>query len=121
MSLTLTIEQRDRLRAILPQYEQKTTGRGYPRVGGADVVKVFEGILWLLVSGARWEDIDKRKYASPQTCNRYFQEWVDNGVFQAALQVLAAELEDKRLLDLRESFLDGCFVAAKKGRCRRFN
>src|ERR1044071_2475986 len=98
MSLTLTLEQRDRLRAVLPQYEKKTTGR--PRV---DVVKVFEGILWLLVSGARWEDIDKRKYASPQTCNRYFQEWVDNGVFQQALQVLAAELDDKRLLNLQES------------------
>jgi transposase len=113
MSLTLTIEQRDRLRAILPKYEKKTTGR--PR---ADVVKVFEGILWLLVSGARWEDIDKRKYASPQTCNRYFQEWVQTGLFQHALQILASELEDKRLLDLQESFLDGCFVPAKKGAMR---
>lgn len=110
MTLTLTMEQRDRLRAILPKYKTKPTGR--PR---ADVVKVFEGILWLLVSGARWEDIDKRKYASPQTCNRYFQEWVEKGVFQQALQMLAAELEDKRLLDLQESFLDGCFVPAKKG------
>jgi transposase len=113
MSLTLTIEQRDWLRSILPQYEQKTTGR--PR---ADVIKVFEGILWLLVSGARWEDIDKRKYASPQTCNRYFQEWVQTGLFQQALQVLGSELEDKRLLDLQESFLDGCFVPAKKGATR---
>ena len=41
--MNLTIEQRDRLRAILPQYEQKSTGRKR-----ADTVQVFEGILWLL-------------------------------------------------------------------------
>ena len=52
--MNLTIEQRDRLRAILPQYEQKSTGRKR-----ADTVQVFEGILWLLTCGARWEDIDK--------------------------------------------------------------
>lgn len=112
-SVNLTLEQRDRLRAILPQYEAKTTGRKR-----ADTVQVFEGILWLLISGARWEDIDKKKYASYQTCHRYFQEWVRTGVFQSALLALCAELEDKKLLDLSESFLDGCFVPAKKGAMR---
>ena len=108
--MNLTIEQRDRLRAILPQYEQKSTGRKR-----ADTVQVLEGILWLLTSGARWEDIDKQKYASYQTCHRYFQEWVRLGVFEQALEFLCRELEDKHLLDLRESFIDGCFVPAKKG------
>lgn len=88
--VNLTIEQRDRLRGILPQYKAKTTGRKR-----ADTVQVFEGILWLLVSGARWEDMDKKKYASYQTCHRYFQEWVKAGVFQNALLALCAELEDK--------------------------
>jgi transposase len=108
--MNLTLEQRDRLRAILPHYEQKATGRKR-----ADVVQVFEGILWLLTSGARWEDIDKKRYASYQTCHRYFQEWVQTGLFQRALSVLAQELEDEGLLKLHESFLDGCFVPAKKG------
>ena len=111
--MNLTIEQRDKLRAILPQYEPKSTGRKR-----ADTIHVFEGILWLLTSGARWEDIDKQKYASYQTCHRYFQEWVRLGVFEKALEFLCHELEDKALLDLRESFLDGCFVAAKKGATR---
>ena len=53
--MNLNLEQRDRLRAILPHYEQKSTGRKR-----ADTVPVFEGILWLLTSGARWEDIDKK-------------------------------------------------------------
>ncbi len=115
--MNLTIEQRDRLRAILPQYQQKPIGRKR-----ADVVQVFEGILWLLTSGARWEDIDKKRYASYQTCHRYFQEWVQTGVFQKALEALVREMEDAGLLKLHESFLDtrtracdGCFVPAKKG------
>ena len=62
--MNLTIEQRDRLPAILPRYEQKRRGRKR-----ADLGRVFEGIVWLLTSGARWEDIDKKKYASYQTCH----------------------------------------------------
>lgn len=112
-ALNLTIEQRDRLRAVLPTYPQKATGRRR-----ADTVAVFEGILWLLTSGARWEDLDKRRYASFQTCHRYFQEWVETGVFQKALLALAEELEDEGLLKLHEAFLDGCFVPAKRGAMR---
>ena len=87
-----------------------------------DTVRVLEGILWLLCSGGRWEDIDKKRYASYQTCHRYFQEWTRSGVFQKALQAVVQELEDEKLLKLHESFLDtrmraydGCFVPANKG------
>ena len=108
--MTLTIEQRNRLLSVLPDYPKKPTGRKR-----ADLVQVFLGILWVLESGARWEDIDKRKFASYQTCHRYFQEWTNSGVFQNALLALAAELEDAGLLQLHEAFLDGCFVSAKRG------
>lgn len=110
MVLNLTLEQRDRLLAILPQYPDKGTGR--PRV---DIVRVFLGIVWILVTGARWEDLDKRQYASRQTCQRYFAEWVKTGVFERALLALAQEMEDEGLLKLHETFLDGTFVEAKKG------
>lgn len=111
--MNLTIEQRDRLRAVLPVYEQKATGRKR-----ADLVKVFEGILWLMQSGARWEDIDKYKYASCQTCHRYFQEWVQNGVFEKALEALVKDGEASGLVKVHESFVDGSFVRAKKGAVR---
>jgi len=110
MNLTLTLEQRDHIRAILPTYPQKPIGRKR-----ADTVRVLEGILWLLLSGGRREDIDKKKYASFRTCHRYFREWAESGVFQKALEALVQELEDGGLLKLSESFLDGCFVPAKKG------
>ena len=108
--MNLTIEQRDRLRAILPSYPQKPVGRKR-----ADILKVFQGILWVLESGARWEDIDKRRYASYQTCHRYFQEWVQSGVFLRALETLVKDGQSEGLLKLHESFVDGSFVPAKKG------
>ena len=108
--MNLTIEQRDRLLAILPHYDEKPVGRKR-----ADVVKVFLGILWVLESGAKWTDLDKRKYASFQTCHRYFQEWVEDGTFERALETLVRDAEDDGLLALHESFMDGSFARAKKG------
>lgn len=111
--MNLTIEQRDRLRDILPQYPQKPVGRKR-----ADLIKVFEGVVWVLESGARWEDIDKSRFAPYQTCHCYFQEWVQSGVFQKALAALVKEAEAKNLVQLQESFIDGSFMRAKKGAIR---
>ena len=61
------------------------------------------------------EDIDKKKYASYQSCNRYFQEWVKSGVFEKALTALVQDAEHEGWIKLHESFVDGSFVAAKKG------
>jgi transposase len=113
MIVELTLEQKQKLIKVLPQYPQKQRGRKRK-----DTVKVLEGILFVLKTGARWEDIDKYKYAAPQTCHAYFQEWVENGTFLKILETLCEGLEDEDLLDLRESFLDGCFIPAKKGAIR---
>ena len=113
MVLNVTLEQKTRLLAILPVYEENPLGR--PR---RDVVQVFLGIVWVLVTGARWEDIDKKTYASRQTCQRYFAQWVQMGVFEKALLALAREMEEEGLLKLHESFIDGSFVEAKKGALR---
>ena len=113
-ALDLTLEQKQRLLALLPTYPDK--GNGRPR---ADTAQVFLGILWVLVSGARWEDLDKRRFASrrvpPGRCQRSFAEWVKTGVFEKALLTLARQREDEGLLQLHERFIDGTFVEAKKG------
>ena len=109
-ALDLTLEQKRRLLATLPTYPDK--GNGRPR---ADMARVFLGILWVLVSGARWEDLDKRRFASRQTCQRSFAEWVKTGVFEKALLALARQREDEGVLQLHERFIDGTFVEAKKG------
>jgi len=111
--MNLTLEQRDRLRAVLPQYEHKPTGRRR-----ADLIRVFEGILWVLETGAQWDKIDKYKFASYQTCHRYFQEWCQSGVLERALAALVQDGEDDGLLKLHESYIDGSFVRAKGGATR---
>ena len=118
--MTLTIQQRNRLRDILPRYEQKPTGRKR-----ADLVQVLEAILWVLESGARWEDIDKHKYGvSYQSCHRYFQEWSQSGLFEQALSELIRDAEQEGWLKLHESFIDGSSATLashpsglKRGRC----
>ena len=108
--MNLTVVQRERLLALLPKYEQKATGRKR-----ADPVKVFEGIVFVLETGCAWDRIDKAKYASYQTCHRYFQEWVADGTLEKALRVLVDGCEKIGKLDLSDTFIDGSFVRSKKG------
>ena len=110
MTINLTLEQRARLMQILPTYPSKPVGRKR-----ADTLLVFEGILWVLLTGARWDDIDKRRFAARQTCQRYFTDWVAQGVFQKAVETLVKEMAEEGLIKLHESFLDDTFVEAKKG------
>ena len=100
---------------LLPQRPCLHRRRGRPP---ADPVAVLSGILWILRTGAPWKFLPPQRYPAYQTCHRYFQEWVRSGIFQKALLNLAEELEDAGLLQLHESFLDGCFVPAKKGAMR---
>jgi transposase len=74
----------------------------------------FEGILWVLRSGARWKDLP-RQYPSPSTCWRRLQQWEDSGVWLKAWRTLLGQLDAKGQLDWSEVFADGSFASAKKG------
>ena len=76
--------------------------------------EVLNGILWVLRSGAPWQDVPDR-YPSPATCHRRFQQWVRSGVFGKILHALAQDLHDRGKLDLTECFIDATFVGAKRG------
>ena len=78
---------------------------------------MFNGILWILRTGAPWADLPNR-YPSYQTCHRRFQQWVRSGVLQSVLEVLAQALHDEGHLDLQEAFIDGSFAPAKQGGAR---
>jgi hypothetical protein len=75
---------------------------------------VLNGILWILRTGARWQDMPER-YPPYQTCHRRFQEWVRAGSFRTVLEVLAHDLETRGKFKLAECFIDATFVVAKKG------
>jgi len=80
----------------------------------ADNRKVFEGILWILRTGAQWADLPDR-YPPKSTCHRYFQQWNKSGVFAKILTALAQDLKERGCIDLSEGFIDGTFAPAKKG------
>lgn len=75
---------------------------------------VFEAILWLLRSGARWKDLPKR-YPSPSTCWRRLRAWEQQGVLLQAWRAFLGTLDENAQLDWHEVFADGTFIPAKKG------
>jgi transposase len=74
----------------------------------------LEGVLWVLITGARWKDLPER-YPSPVTCWRRHRDWTRNGVFRAAWDRLLSKLLQRRGVDWEEAIGDGSFTRAKKG------
>ena len=75
---------------------------------------MLNGVLWVLRTGAPWQDLPKR-YPPYQTCHRWFQQWQQEGTLVEVLRALVADLRDRGKVDLSESFIDGSFAGAKKG------
>ncbi|MFN8303621.1 MAG: IS5 family transposase [Saprospiraceae bacterium] len=108
--MELKDEQWALIEALIP-VQRRSDGRGRPP---RDPREVLDGILWILRTGARWQDLPAR-YPPYQTCHRIFQKWAKSGVFSTILEVLAEDLRQRGGLDLSECFIDGTFVPAKKG------
>jgi len=96
---------------LLPADRVRADGRGRP---WKDRRTVLNGVLWVLRTGAPWQDLPTR-YGAYQTVHRRFQNWVRAGVIEKILLALARHLKDAGGLDLTECFVDGTFVPAKKG------
>ena len=109
--MDLTEEQWAVVKTILPGDRVRDDGRGRP---WTDRRIVINGVLWILRTGAPWKDLPSR-YGSYQTAHRRFQNWVRSGVLEELLLTLAQHLKDVGGLDLKECFVDGTFVPAKKG------
>jgi transposase len=55
-----------------------------------------------------------QRYPPYQTCHRWFQQWVRDGIFQRIAQELVDDLYERGQIDIREAFIDGCFAPAKR-------
>jgi len=106
----LTDEPWQRIAPLLPQHPPSPKG-GRPR---ADDRECLEGLLWLLRSGARWQDIPV-DLPSGSTCWRRLQEWAGEGILEEIQAVLVGQLADLGRVDLRELLADATFIRAKKG------
>ena len=109
--MEFTNEQWSRIEPIILAASKKKDPRGRkpkaPRT-------VMNGILWILPTGAPWQDLPPR-YPPYQTCHRRFQQWVRQGVFRLIVKELAQDLYERGKIDIRQAFIDGSFVPAKKG------
>ena len=97
----------------VPAAERRAPGKkgGRPYRPPRDVLN---GILWVLRTGAPWNDLPGR-YPSYQTCHRRFQKWVKDGVLPKVLKALRRDLEKRGGIENVEAFIDGTYVPAKKG------
>ncbi|HEX6541957.1 MAG TPA: IS5 family transposase [Ktedonobacterales bacterium] len=82
------------------------------RTGGprADDRRTIDGILYVLITGCRWQDLP-REYGTPTTVWRRLKRWDEERIWRAAL----AALDQHGQLDWTMAFLDGAFAPAKKG------
>jgi transposase len=106
----LTQAQWEKIEKLLPKPKKSRRG-GRP---WADNRKVFEGILWVLRTGAPWADLPKQ-YPSPSTCWRRLRLWEEQDVWLNAWRAFLAELDANGQIDWSEAFADGSFAPAKKG------
>jgi transposase len=107
----LTDEQWALIEPLIPPLPRREDGRGRP---WRDTREMMNGVLWILRSGARWQDLPGR-FPLYQTCHRRFQQWVREGILRKVLEALAEDLRVRGELDLSECFIDATFIVAKKG------
>ena len=97
------------LEPLLPKQDYSRGGR--PR---AEDKKTVEGIIWVLTTGAQWNEVPA-KYGSGRTCWRRFTQWKKQGVWKKIWQHLLVMLDRDNKLTWEVSYLDGTFASAKKG------
>ena len=95
----------------LPTLPRRKDGRGRP---WANDRACFEGILWVLRTGAQWKALPT-EYPSPATCWRRLRRWEDDGTWLKLWRAFLAELDGRQRLNWSEAFIDGSFAPAKKG------
>jgi transposase len=107
----LTDEQWELVGPLFPEPKRRRDRRGRPWALNR---ACFEGILWILQTGAAWRFLPE-EFPSPSTCWRPLQQWEEAGIGLEAWRTLLGALDAEGLLDWEESFLDGSFAPAKKG------
>ena len=106
----MTDEQWEKIKPLIPVRPPRPKGGRPP----ADDRACFEGILWILKTGARWRDLPDQ-YPNPSTCWRRLKEWHEGGILKDMWRAFLSELDHEGVLDWEESFVDATFIPAKKG------
>ena len=106
----LTDKQWEETRKHLPVRKPNLKG-GRP---WADDRECFEGILWILWTGAQWSELPER-YGKKSTVHLRLQRWTKDGTLENLWRAFLAQLNERDMVRWDECFLDGTFFSAKKG------
>ena len=106
----LTEKQWQAIKEHLPEQEPNPRG-GRPR---ADDRTCFEGILWIVWTGAPWSELPER-YGKPSTVHRRLCQWAEQEVLLNLWRAFLGQLDERNLIRWNNCFVDGTFVLAKKG------
>ena len=104
----LSDAQWKRIKRLLP----KPKHWGRPRANEREVIN---GILYVLNTGCRWEDMPHDIDASYQNCNRRRLEYQRRRVWQKILGDLMKEADRKRLINLNNAYHDASVIKSKRG------
>jgi putative transposase len=100
----------DRIKPLLPEYEASPAG-GRPR---KDLRRVADAIFYRMRTGCQWKAIPP-SLAPGSTAHQYFQQWVDDGVFDDLWQMSLREYDDLVGLDWTWQSVDGAMTKAPLG------
>ena len=95
----VTDEQWEKIKELLPP---KKTGRPFKNLRNT-----FNGILWVMCTGASWRDIPER-YGKWNTIYKCFAHWSNLGIFEKIFEKLSSEN------DFSELSIDSTYVKAHK-------
>ncbi len=101
----LTHEQWARLEPLLPP-QKPTTGRP-----NSDHRRIINGILWILRTGAPWDDLPER-YGTRGTVSSRYYRWRQSGVWDRVFAALQRQADADGTLDWTIHFVDSTIVRA---------
>ena len=109
--MTSHLELSDRQWEVIKTALPRPAKTGAPR---KDDRTTINGILYVLRTGCRWNDIPE-KYGSGVTCWRRFTCWSEERVWLKLWRRLLRILDQEEKLKLKHAIMDSSTIAAKKG------
>lgn len=107
----LTNAQWERIRPLLPPPRRA----GRPR---ADDRRTLEGILYVLRTGCRWQDMPP-EYGCPATCWRRLTRWEADGTWERVWQALLCTFDVPEKMAWAQTFVDSRSIPTKRRRHQR--
>jgi transposase len=105
----LTDAHWDRLQPLLPpQRHGKGTKGGRPSINHRQIIN---GILWILRTGAPWEDLPAR-YGKRSTVSTRYYRWIEQGIWDRIYDEVKAQADARGVVDWEVHHGDATVVRA---------